>query len=294
MIPPEQNTLESRPPAARIAASRELLRECMMCEWRCGVDRTRGERAPCRLGDETFVFNQYLSLTEEREILPALRVYLGGCNFRCTFCDTAPECFEPARGRRVEPQKWAMELGEAVRRGARTISILGGEPTLHVHTLLELAAAAPSPLPLVINTNLYMTPEVIELLDGVVAMYLGDFKFGSDECARELAGVSRYVGTVQRNIKLIVGTTPLVVRHLLMPGHLECCFRPVVKWLSQNTPGVRFQLYSGYVPCYRAGQDERIGRLNKREEVLAAIECLEASNLDWDAGGDGHSAGRTS
>ena len=277
------------PPAAKIQRAHDLLENCMMCEWRCGADRTRGEAAPCRLGSETYAFNQYFSLTEEPEVRPAVRVYLSGCNFRCRFCDTAPECFEPHAGRKIEPTAYAAELSEAVQRGARTISVLGGEPTLHVHTLLELAAAAPSPLPLAINTNLYMTPEVIELLEDVVAIYLADFKFGSDECARRLAGVLHYVEVVRRNLLQIARRTPMVVRHLLMPGHLECCFRPVADWVAANLPGQRFQLYTGYVPCFRAGTDATIGRLNARSESREAVEHLRSLNLAWDAGSDGHS-----
>ncbi|HWL94563.1 MAG TPA: radical SAM protein [Phycisphaerae bacterium] len=278
----------ANPFSAKEERSRQLLVNCGMCEWRCGADRTRGESAPCHLGTETFVFNQYLSLTEEPEVRPALRVYLGGCNFRCRFCDTAPECFKPTLGRRVEPALFAAELGAAIAGGAKNISILGGEPTLHVHTLLQLAAASPSPLPMVINTNLYMTPEVIDLLDGVVSLYLGDFKFGNDECAKSLAGVARYVEVIHRNLQLIAGRTPLIVRHLLMPGHLDCCFRPVADWVSEYLPGNRFQLYTGFVPCFRAGADPKISRLNARKEIHEAVEYLGGLNLDWDAGADGH------
>lgn len=278
---------------ARIEAARRELEHCRMCEWRCGADRTRGAAAPCRLGAETFVFNQYLSVTEEREVRPAQRVYFGGCNFRCRFCDTAPECFdsEPRGGRRIEAARYAAELCDAIDAGARTISLLGGEPTLHLHTLLELAAAAAESgraLPLAVNTNLYMTPEVIDLLDGVVSIYLADFKFGNDDCARRLAGVPHYVGVVRRNLRRIAGRTPIIVRHLLMPGHLECCFRPVADWLAEELPGARFQLYAGYVPCYEAGSDATIARLNSRREVAAAVEHLRGLNLDWDAGSDGH------
>src|SRR5262249_13080683 len=113
----------------RIGHARQMLRECTMCEWRCGADRTRGEATPCRLGVETHVFKHYISLTEEPEVRPALRVYLGGCNFRCRFCDTAPDCFEPSHGRKIEPEVYAEELSEALQFGARCISVLGGEPT---------------------------------------------------------------------------------------------------------------------------------------------------------------------
>lgn len=272
----------------RISRAHGMLQDCEMCEWRCGVDRTRGDSAPCRLGKDTYVFNRYMSLTEEPEVRPALRIYWGGCNFRCRFCDTAPACFEATSGQRVDPTVLSIELAAAVKAGSKYISILGGEPTIHLHTLLELAEASPDPLPLAINTNLYMTPEVIDLLDGVVSLYLADFKFGNDACARRLAGVPHYFEAVTRNLLRIDGQTPMIVRHLLMPGHMACCFNPVVDWLSANLPGVRFQLYTGFVPCYRSKEDPTISRLNARSEIRQAVDYLKERNLHWDAGVDGH------
>ncbi|RME40232.1 MAG: radical SAM protein, partial [Planctomycetota bacterium] len=270
-------------------------------------------------------YKQYVSLNEEAEISPALRVFWGGCNFRCRFCDEAPRCFHPARGRCVEAEAFAEELASALKAfpedasgtsfrrmraayrsiaraeargsgggngkhphaGVRMVSLLGGEPTLHVHTLLEVAAAAPVPLPLAINTNLYMTPEVLDLLEGVVWVYLADFKFGNDGCAERLAGVPRYMEVVTRNLRRIASATPIIVRHLLIPGHFECCFRPVAEWLSENLPGVRFQLYGGYVPCWRASEDERIGRFLRPAEVKRAETYAREAGLDVRVAGNG-------
>ena len=119
--------------ALRLEEARAALSSCQLCEWRCGVDRTKGEPAPCRLNADTYIFRRYVSLTDELEIIPTLRAYFSGCNFRCRFCDTAPTCFEPSAGERVNPQQLADELVAAVRHGAKTIDLLGGEPSLHPH-----------------------------------------------------------------------------------------------------------------------------------------------------------------
>jgi len=258
-----------------------------MCELRCGIDRAANEAAPCKLGAETSVYKQYVSLNEEIELVPALRVFLGGCNFRCRFCDEAPAAFRPDAEHRIDPRQWAVELAGAVGQGARSISLLGGEPTLHVHTILAMMAASPRPLRLALNTNMYMTPEVLELLDGAVSVYLADFKFGNDACARKLAGISRYMEVVCRNLEGAAASTRVIVRHLLMPGHLECCFRRVADWVARHLPDVRFQLYPGYVPCGWAAADRTIGRLNSRAEVRAAVEYLSKLNLRQEANAHG-------
>ena len=285
----DRRTSDSRAPSAgrpphaeilrRVIAAGSMLQTCNMCELRCGVDRTAGARGRCQLGATTHVYKTYVSLNEELELVPALRVFFGGCNFRCPWCDEAPDAFGDA-GRCIEPAFWALKLCRAIAGGVRTISLLGGEPSLHLHTVLALAAAADPPLRLALNTNLYMTPEVLELLDGIVQWYLADFKFGSDACARQYAGVPRYSDVVRRNLLLIAATqAEPVIRHVLMPGHLGCCFRPVADWVAEHLPGARFQLYPGYVPCGPASCDAVVGRLNTRADVGAATEYLAGLNL---------------
>jgi len=265
------------PPASelhrRAARAREMLARCEVCELRCGVDRLAGQRARCGLGGASHLYKSYISLNEEPGLSPALRVFLGGCNFRCPWCDEAPQAFDDTGGV-VNARTWAAELHAAVSAGVRCISVLGGEPTLHVHTLLALAAAAERPLPIALNTNLYMTPEVLDLLDGVATHWLADFKFGNDACARRFAGVPDYLRVVTRNLRRLGAASGLIVRHVLLPGHFDCCFRPVIAWLGTELPGTRFQLYPGYVPCGRAARDAQIGRLNTRAEVVAALAEL--------------------
>lgn len=262
----------------RAAQAKASLGACMLCERRCGVDRLAGERAPCGLDQRTYCFKRHVSYAEELRLLPSYMVYFAGCNFRCRFCVQGPTCFDPLRGVEVEPTAAAQDFAALVDRGARTINLLGGEPSIHLHTILEIAAAADTPLPLVLNSNMYMTPEVLELLDGVVSLYVADFKFGNDQCAARLAGVERYVGVVTRNLLAVAPRAELLVRHLLMPGHVECCLRPVAQWLAANLPNVAMTLMTGYVPAYRAEGDPLIGR------CLTEAERLQAEQLVRDLG----------
>jgi len=267
----------------RVGVANAMLRNCDMCELHCGVDRTAGELGDCHLGADTYAYKSYLSLNEELELIPAFRVFLAGCNFRCVFCDEGPTCFRADVGQRVEVDDLASALCGVLASGAKTISLLGGEPSLHAHTILALAAAAPHPLPLALNTNMYMTPQVLDLLDGVVTVYLADFKFGNDHCAQQLAGVPRYMEVVSRNLIRAAASTDVIVRHLLLPGHLDCCFYPIVDWLAENLSGIRFQLYPGYVPCGGAIKDHGIGRLNTSAEAQSAADYLQKLNLLCDA-----------
>ncbi len=256
----------------------------MLCERRCGVDRLSNARAPCGLGQETWCFKRHISYAEEVELLPSYMVYFAGCNFRCRFCVQGPTCFSPRAGVLFEPEASARDFQGVIDRGARTINLLGGEPSLHLHTILELAAAAEHPLPLVLNTNMYMSPEVIDLLDGVIALYIADFKFGSDRCAQEIAGIDRYTEVVTRNLIAASKRADLIVRHLLMPGHVDCCLRPVAEWLHAHLPGVRFTLMTGYVPAWQAaGSRGDLARTLTETERREAQQIL--SELSLGSGG---------
>ncbi|MDX2133103.1 MAG: radical SAM protein [Planctomycetota bacterium] len=246
---------------ARARDATDMLRRCELCERRCAVDRIAGEPAPCGLGASSRCFKRHLSYAEEIDLIPSYMVYLAGCNFRCEFCVQAPTCFDPLRGELVHPGTLANECLRQVDAGATTINLLGGEPSIHLHTILELAAAAPRHLPLILNSNFYMTPPVLDLLEGVVDIYLADFKFGNDACASRIATVDRYVEVVTRNLlhaaRQRESGARLIVRHLLMPGHLECCFRPVAAWMDAHLPDVPFHVMEGYVPAWRAATSRR-------------------------------------
>jgi putative pyruvate formate lyase activating enzyme len=255
------------------------LRQCELCEIRCGADRLAGQRGPCGLDANSYVQKRHVSLAEEVELLPAYLIYLGGCNFRCRFCVQAPTCFDGTSGQRADDADIAAELAGLKGRGIKSVILIGGEPSLHPHAILALSRHLPRDLMLVLKTNMYMTPPVLDLLDGVVDLYLADYKFGSDRCAHLLAGMDRYTAVVQRNLHLAGGRSRVLVRHLLMPGHLDCCFKPVAAWVARNLPGVAFRLLEGYVPAWRAQRDQALGRLVARQEVLAAREYLRT--LGW-------------
>jgi putative pyruvate formate lyase activating enzyme len=198
-------------------------------------------------------------------------VYLGGCNFRCSFCTQAPACFRPAEGLALTAPE-TLERIKELAGGVRWINLVGGEPSLHPHTLAELRRQVRTAARWLLNTNGYFTPECLQWVDPLVDLHLVDFKFGSDECARRLAGVPRYLEVLRRNLAAIyaTGADRLLVRHLLMPGHESCCFEPMACWVARHLPDVRFHLAAGYVPNDRALHDPDMGRTVPMEKLIEA------------------------
>jgi putative pyruvate formate lyase activating enzyme len=266
----------------RATIARTMLHCCELCEVRCRVDRTSGERGTCGLGDRTYSFKRHISFAEELALIPSYMVYFGGCNFRCSFCVQAPTCFVGHAGSHIHPVATAQDCIAMISKGAKTINLLGGEPTLHLHTILDIAASGAEEgvrLPLAINSNMFMTRPVLDLLEGVATLYIADYKFGNDECALRLARISNYTAIAQRNILLAAKTTPLLLRHLVMPGHIECCLRPFAAWMAEHMPTTPVTLMLGYVPAYRSTNDPSLNRTLTLEETTAAQRVVREYGL---------------
>jgi putative pyruvate formate lyase activating enzyme len=254
---------------ARLPLARAALAECRLCAHRCGANRLAGERGPCRASSECRVFLAQVEVSDELELVPTFAIALSGCDLRCAFCITGAESWNPGAGGRFDPVALAHRAEEALQNGARTVMILGGEPTIHLPTVLEIVAALPGDARLVWKTNAHGSAEARALLDGLFDVWVADYKFGDDTCAERLARVADYTQVVRENLLWVchqsAGPSELIVRHLLMPGHLECCWRPVAHWLAGNLPGVKVNLRSGFWPAWRAARHSEL-----RHTVCAA------------------------
>lgn len=237
----------------RLAAARAWAEErysaCDVCAERCLVDRHAGELGVCGLPADARVYKEYVHLGEEARLVPSHTIYLSGCNFRCAFCSDDAQVRAPlAHGVSVPPAALARRIGERRAQGARNVNFVGGLPDVNVLYILRVLERCPPDTAVVWNTNLWTTPEAIAALTGVVWTWLVDFKFGSDGCAKKLAGARDYLRTITELLPLAAGAGAVLVRHLLMPGHLECCTRPVLDWLAANLPEIPVNIMTGYHP----------------------------------------------
>jgi putative pyruvate formate lyase activating enzyme len=84
------------------------------------------------------------------------------------------------------------------------------------------------------NSALYLSPIGVELLKEVVDIWLPDFKFGNDHCAKKIAGINNYTTVIKRNLRSLADQPSLVVRHMSYPGHEQCCETVVKQWIADN------------------------------------------------------------
>jgi putative pyruvate formate lyase activating enzyme len=137
-----------------------------------------------------------------------------------------------------------------------------------------------------------MSPEAMRLLRTVVDVWLPDFKFGNDRCAVRLSRTPWYFDTVAKNHKLIHGwSEDFVIRHLIMPNHVDCCTKPVLDWIGENMPDVPVNIMDQYHPdCFvdpsAPGYDSKysdISRIPGRKEILEAYSYALSLGLNFEA-----------
>ena len=276
-----------RSPRSRAALAREhatvahaALVDCRFCAHDCGANRLAGETGLCHAGADARFFLAQTEVTDELELIPTFTVALSGCDLRCDFCITGAESWNPRAGKNFSAPEMAAKAKAALRDGARTVMILGGEPTIHLPSALELVAALPDDAKLVWKTNAHGSAQARGLLDGMFDIWLADYKFGNDDCAHRLAKVSDYTGVVRGNLLWANEHSGLIVRHLLMPGHLDCCWRPVAEWLAQNLPGVKVNLRSGFWPAWKSARHAELRGTVSDDEDRRAWQFAEDKGLN--------------
>ncbi|MEF8873267.1 MAG: radical SAM protein [Candidatus Thermoplasmatota archaeon] len=238
-----------------------ILENCIFCERRCKVNRKSGEKGVCRV-TESKISSEFLHMGEERELVPSHTVFFAGCNFNCAFCQNY-EISQLNQGKKIPPGRLADRIQNG---GGKNVNWVGGDPTPNIPYILEVLDNLSSPLPQIWNSNLYLSEEAIEILSELMDVYLTDFKYWDEECAERLSDVEDYTSVVKRNHLMAEKTGDLIIRHLVLPGHLECCTKPLLEWIDSELDEPRVNIMSQYRPVWNAEKHEDISRYLSSEE----------------------------
>lgn len=258
---------------AQDAASR--LASCSFCERRCGANRLEGEKGYCGVV-EPRITSEFLHLGEEPELVPSYTIFFAGCTFRCVFCQNWDISQNPQAGATIRADTLAKMIERA---GGINANWVGGDPAPNIPYILEVLTHLQGNVPQVFNSNMYLTKESMGLLEGTVDVYLTDFKYGNDKCAKRLSDAPNYWGISTRNHTLANAQAELIIRHLVLPGHVECCSIPVLEWIGANLGDtVRVNVMDQYRPEYKAYSHDDISRRPGRREYVDVVE--RARELD--------------
>ena len=267
-------------------ASRSL-DDCALCERRCGTNRRGGVKGHCGVL-EPRISSSFLHMGEEPELVPSYTIFFSGCTFNCVFCQNWDISTKPEAGATMEPETVARMIeaklpGKScatIMKSAKNVNWVGGDPTSNLPFILNVLKATDANLPQVWNSNMYLTEDSMSLLDGIIDVYLTDFKYGNDRCALRLSNAPEYMRIVTRNHRLARQNGEMIIRHLVLPGHLNCCTKPVLQWIAENLRDVKVNVMGQYRPAHRAKDYDEISRPLKLSEFKEALETAEDFDLD--------------
>ncbi len=286
-VPPGETSLMD----LKLELSKRMLNNCAFCERACHVDRLSGVAGHCRVL-EPMIASEFLHMGEEPDLIPSHTIFFSGCTFDCVYCQNHDISTDPTCGLAVSPDRLSKIISQRAgwNRGQRRITSgdarpinvnwVGGDPTPNIPFILEVLSECEVNLPQIWNSNMYLTERSVQLLDGVVDVYLTDFKYGNDDCAKRLSNVDMYTAIAKRNHLLALGSAEMIVRHLVLPSHVECCTRPALTWIAENLEGVKVNVMRQYRPAHNAGRFDEISRPLSPSEYRMADDIARNLGLD--------------
>jgi putative pyruvate formate lyase activating enzyme len=264
----------------KIEIAKKILANCHFCTRRCSVNRLKGELGFCRCGPEISVSSIFEHVGEEPELVPSGTIFTMGCTMRCKHCQnwTISQWIE--KGEIYKPQQLAREVEQLRNSGCRNANLVGGEPTPWLEQWLETFKHVNVNIPIVWNSNTYYSPETAQLLAGFADIYLLDFKYGPGECAERISEAPKYWEVCTRNHLEAKKYGELIIRILVLPGHLECCTKPIINWIAENL-GVetRVNVMFQYRPEWRAYEIPELRRRLTQEEMDKALHFAKGAKL---------------
>ncbi len=259
----------------------EIAGKCELCERKCMVDRLKGEKGYCRAPGELRISSVFPHYGEEYFLVPSLTIFFMGCNFSCVFCQNWEISQWYEKGKSITPEKLA-EVIDSFAEECRNINFVGGEPTPYLPWIIKALKHVKSDLPVIWNSNFYMSTASMEILGEFADVYLSDWKYGNNACAERLSNAKNYCEIIERNHELAFKNGELVIRHLVLPNHVECCTKPILERIAELFgEKVIVNIMAQYRPEYKAKKFKDIARYPLRKELEEAWKYAEKLGLNW-------------
>jgi putative pyruvate formate lyase activating enzyme len=273
-----------------------VMESCELCPRRCGVNRLDGNEGFCGASVELEISSYHAHFGEERPLVGrggSGTIFMTNCGLRCVFCINW-EISQGGEGSERSIDQFASMMLELQRRGCQNINIV--TPTHyspHVVLALDRAAGMGLRLPLVYNTCGWERLEILRKLDGIVDIYLPDFKYADDAMAAKYSsGAASYpeitkAALIEMNRQVGVAKPApngimyrgLMIRHLVMPNGVSGT-ESVIGWIAENLPKDTYlNLMSQYRPEYRAFEFPEISRRLTRREYYEAVRWAREAGL---------------
>ncbi len=280
------NLLKSGELDERIAILYEKLSSCNLCPNECEVNRLKGEKGICKVGNKPMVSSYGPHFGEERPLVGkngSGAIFFTYCNLSCVYCQKW-EISHLGEGDVIDEEALAKIMLILQMWGCHNINLV--TPTHQVPFIvkaIKIAAEMGLILPIVYNCGGYESIETLKLLNGIIDIYMPDIKYMDDQVALRLSKIKNYSKVVKDALKEMhrqvgdliiengIAKRGLIVRHLVLPGDLSQT-EEVIKFISKEiSPHTYFNLMDQYRPCGDAWKYPPLDRKLTKEEWERAL-----------------------
>jgi len=281
----------------RVKEAYRRLERCNICARECGVNRRESARgAACRTGEQAVVSSCAPHFGEETPLVGyggSGTIFFSWCNLMCQYCQNY-EISQLGHGQKVEPENLAAMMLRLQESGCHNINFVSPSHVVpQILAGLLIAAGAGLDLPLVYNTGGYDSLETLELLDGIVDIYMPDMKYADPAVAHRYSKIQDYpavnraaVQEMHRQVGDLVvdergiARRGLLVRHLVLPERLAGT-QEIVRFLAEEiSTDTYLNVMDQYHPCYKAGNLPPLNRRLNRQEYEEAVQMALDAGLN--------------
>lgn len=279
----------------KVRNAEAILKECTLCPRNCRVNRTAGERGVCKTGDRPFVSSWGPHFGEERPLVGRFgsgTIFFSHCNLKCVFCQNWT-ISHLGEGEEVSHERLAEIMLEVQEMGCHNINLV--TPTHQMPMILHSLAIASEKglnIPIVYNCGGYESLEAIRILDGVIDIYMPDFKYSDPQMAMKYSKAKDYPQVAKAAIKEMhrqvgdliidergIALRGLLVRHLVLPEGIAGTGE-VVRFIAEEiSRDTYINIMDQYYPCYKAFEYPPLDRRITTKEYSDAINMALKAGL---------------
>lgn len=249
---------------------------CNICPRKCNVNRNE-KTGFCQSPNEFRIARAALHFWEEPCISGSHgsgAVFFSGCNLKCVYCQNY-EISSENKGVAVSEEKLISIFESLISQGAENINLVN--PTHYAHLIADLLKKWKSPVPIVYNSSGYESAKTLKALDGLIDIYLPDFKYILNEKASRYSKAENYPQIATECIKEMkrqissdefncgMMKKGVIIRHLILPQNTNSSLK-IIDYISENYPDTYLSLMAQYTPCGDLTNYSEINRkITKRE-----------------------------
>ncbi|MCX5809326.1 MAG: radical SAM protein [Proteobacteria bacterium] len=275
-----------------------LLEKCALCPRECGVNRLIGEKGFCGIGNEIIIAHYGAHFGEETPISGTRgsgTIFFASCNLRCIYCQNY-QISHGGSGESVTVQGLVEIFFQLKQQGCHNINLVSPVPYIPFIALaIEQAIKEGIEIPFIYNTNAYEHVHALRALDGLIDIYLPDFKYWSAYIAEKFSHVPRdksypehakwAISEMKRQVGDLViedgvAKKGILIRHLVLPGNLAGS-RHIIRWIKGHLGiGTFISLMSQYCPLYKAASYPILNRKIWYDEYNDLVTFLSENDFE--------------